>query len=626
MIFACSESKKKLLELPKDWSGKEAPEWAKLSAAGQLPPLEERIPADPLVMKCGDSTGQYGGKLRRLYIGSKWAIAKLMEEFLVRYNIDGTDFVPGLARSWDVSPDNRIYTFYLRKGLKWSDGHPFTTEDLYFAIVEEALNPEFMLYGALSTAWDYERNIQKVEMVDDHTLRITLAKPNSLFLHFVASQTYRWAERPKHYLRQFHPNYVDKIKLDSIAYAQGMEGWRAYYNMQTKWHLNSAIPTMCAWVCKIPPPATRVVFHRNPYCYRVDEAGKQLPYLDEITFDLIQTPEVYQIKAMNGEADMLCRDLDFLNYPLYKKLEKEKGYRLLPWRRAEGASELLQVNITHSDPEKRRILNDKRFRWALSLAINRDEYNMILKNGLGKPRQASLLPISIGYDPEWESAFAEYDPQQANAYLDQMGLTQRDEDGFRLRFDGKMLEVVVLRGATGPSTDIELLEDYWANIGIRLSLAYGNRIYVEKRRESCDFDIFVWHMDRMTGWFGNPLWIIGGDWAQKAQDWIETNGERGEKPEGDESLEEFARLRRLWMKVQTARNIEKRNVYVQQIIDIHKEQLYMIGTVGDLPAVAVCKNGLMNVPQNVYFDDPLRTPGNALPWIWWWADEKRRLK
>ena len=598
----------------------EAPMLRVKVAAGELPPVEKRLPEEPLVIVPVEEIGRYGGTWHRAWLGpaDKWGPEKVTAEGLLRYSPDGTKVLPNLVKSWKVSDDARVFTFYLRKGVKWSDGVPFTADDILFYYEDELLNKE--LTPVLGKDW---RPVEeggmggKVEKVDDYTVRFTFEKPYGLFL-INCAYSYRLFYDPKHYLKQFHPRYTPLDKLEKMAKEAGFTYWYELFHSKADsgwWDENPDHPTLRAWKVTVPSPATRMVMERNPYYWKVDPEGNQLPYIDRIIHDTVSDIEMINFKAMTGEIDMQQRHILNQNYTLFMKNKGEGDYRVVKWTAGVGADPLIMININCPDPVLRKIFENDKFRKALSLAINREEINELCYLGMGEPRQASIISGAPYFSEEWEKAYAEYDPEKANALLDEMGLTNRDREGFRLRPDGKTLAVTIeFTPAFGAWADaLELIKEYWKAVGIKVAIKSEERSLLWKRTQANEHEISVWYMDRQAAWLAAPQWIVPVGvahcyWAPEYGRWYATEGKAGERPTGD-----VAKLQEIYDKIKVTADEKEREHLAKEIIKLHIKNLWLIGTVGELPRVVVVKNNFRNVPEKLIQDDPLRTPGNANP-------------
>ena len=404
-------------------------------AAGKLPPLAQRLPQTPLVLdiKRPDwSPGRYGGDLRTLVAKDRDIRTMVVYGYsrLVGYD-ENLRLVPDILERVDNVGD-RVFTLHLRRGHKWSDGHPFTTADFRYFWEDVANNPELSRFG-LPQILQVGGRGPRFEVLDDTTVRFSWDEPNPQFLPALAGPSPLYIYRPAHYLRQFHPRYVGLEKANAVAVAAGSRNWAGYHQKQDEQYRfdNPDLPTLEPWINTTPLPSTRFVLVRNPYFHRVDAQGRQLPYIDRVIVG-VTDDKLIPAKAGAGDVDLQARYLRFDNYTFLKQGERQNGYRVLLWEKALGSQIALYPNLNVEDPEWRRLMRDVRFRRALSLAINRHEINQVVFFGLGREAGNTVVPRSPLYRPEFRSAWSGYDVKSANALLDAIGLTKRDASGLRL--------------------------------------------------------------------------------------------------------------------------------------------------------------------------------------------------
>ena len=577
----------------------EAPMLRVKVAAGELPPVEKRLPEEPVVIEPFEEIGQYGGTWRRVGLGvaDSSGPLRILNEGLLKWNHTCSELLPNIAKSWEVSQDGKVYTFHLNKGIKWSDGYPFTADDILFYYEDVLLNKELTpaLPGWLVVAGEPGT----IEKVDNYTVRFTFAEPYGIFLIRLGATPFIYA--PKHYMRQFHPRYVSMDKLEELTKEAGFEFWYQLYGKKDYawWVTNPERPTIWPWKVTVAPPAVRMVHERNPYYWKVDPEGNQLPYIDYMVHDTIENTEILAFKAIAGEIDMQWRHTKLADYTLYMENRGKGDYRLLEgWMNVIGAEPVIIPNLTCKDLVLRELFQDDRFRKALSLAINRQEINELCFMGLGEPRQASIVSGSYAFSEEWEKAYAEYDPEKANAFLDEIGLTERDKAGFRLRPDGKTLDVilefVLLR--PGASDVAELLKDYWKAIGIKVFARAVDRSLFQVNSDANEFQVQMWCYEG-EGVLINPSMLIPivpryGIWGSEYARYYATGGKAGEKPPKD-----IARLQELWDKIKITVDEKEMGQLAEEINQLHIKNIWMIGTVGESPWVVVVKNNFRNIPE-----------------------------
>lgn len=589
---------------------------AELVKKGELPSVDERLPKEPMVITPFEEIGQYGGTWHRVAVGPQDVGIfeyRLMYGNLIRWNKDGTDFVPNVAKSWEASEDGTTYTFQLREGMRWSDGELFTADDLLFwyedVLLNEELSPTF-------PTWLKAGGEQgKVEKVDDYTIRFVFPKPHGLFLTYLASAYgTTMTGYPKHYLKQFHPKYTDPDKLDALAKEEGFEFWYQLFQDRRNEIANTELPVIFAWRFKQIPPEVPVVLERNPYYWKVDPAGNQLPYIDTISVDVVENAEVLNLKAVAGEIDMQLRHILFSNYPLFQENKEQGDYRILLWTRGYITDAVIAPNVAHKDPVMRQILGDKRFRWALSLGINRQEIIESVYLGMAEPNQVSPLPTSPFYWEEQAKNLIEYDPDRANQLLDEMGLTERDAEGYRLRPDGKRLtityEYAPIFGSWG---DIgELLAEQWKKLGIELIVKEEARPLFYQRKAANEHDMGVWTGSAEFNPLIDPRWFLPyteeSIFAVPYAQWYMSGGTQGEEPTGD-----LRKVIDLFEQIKATPDRDKQIELFRQILELNKENLWVIGICTAPPEVVIVKNNFRNVPEEAVSDWHLLTPGATMP-------------
>ncbi|MBN1902715.1 ABC transporter substrate-binding protein [Candidatus Sumerlaeota bacterium] len=600
-----------------EWEGartfQEAPSLRVLSQSGKIPPVKERLPENPLVIVPPQQIGPYGGSWARLATSSpdiglyQYRIAY---EGFVRWDDMGQNILPNLAVRWLVEDDAKTFTFFLRRGIRWSDGEPYTVDDILFWYEHIIKNKELTPVPPRELIRGGELGI--IEKVDDYTVRFRFKEPYGLFLPNLASGFSMWfVEFPAHYLKQFHVDFVPKEKLEAAAKDRGFDFWYQIFWDKGEWR-NPDHPRLWAWLIKIPPPGRPCVFERNPYFWKVDPEGNQLPYIDKITFDIYEMDTI-NLKAMNGEVGMQGRHIAFENYPLFMENREKGGYRALHWLNAGGGSLSIGLNMNHKDPVMRKIIGDKRFRQALSHAINRNDLNEVCFFGVGEPRQMSPPPTSPFYSAKYEKAFIEYDPDKANALLDEMGLSKRDRNGNRLRPDGKLLKLYIETPTTFISNKMqELIAQDWTAVGVNSEVKMEARQLFYTRKAACLHDVGVWGASDEQLPIMDPRWffpfntesIQGIAYAR----WFATDGKRGEKPPL-----EIKRCMDLYRQIEKTSDLQKQVALFDEILELNAEHLWVLGVLGNVPVPFLVKNNFRNVPEVAISGWIFRTPGNTAP-------------
>ncbi len=466
------------------------------------------------------------------------------------------------------------------------------------------LNNNKELRPSLSSTWKSGKVPAVFSVADSLTFQFTFEDPQGFFIEFMSGELGEIFE-PMHFLKKYHPKYSDKADIDKLLKEEGFDSWDKIMAYKTAhWeNANPDVPSILGWVSITEPPASRFVAERNPYFFKVDTAGKQLPYIDRIITNPGVNQEVIDLNIVQGNADVAYINTSFSNFTLYKENEKSGGYRTLLWAN-DVASELgLEVNQTHTeDPVLGEILRDVRFRRALSMGVNRDQMNELLFSGQGKPRAATLLPESPYYKPEWEMAYANLDLDAANALLDEMGLKWDANREWRLRPDGKAVSLVVETTAVfaGAEDTFAIIKQNWEEIGVQLDWnvttdrsLFRNRIYSGKTQ------IAAWHTNgaiypyKFARW---APWRKNCYWASLNGLWYQSGGEKGIKPEGD-----VMKLTELYSEIQATTDSARKKELMQEMFDLHAENVWLIGLVGGLPMPVIVNEKLRNVPEESFF-------------------------
>ena len=516
--------------------------------------VNKRIPKEPLVVVPYDAIGSYGGTFRMLSNATEAGTSDLLSTRhvnFVRYSDDLNTIVPNVAKEYSWNDDFTQLTFSLRKGHKWSDGAPFTADDVKFWYDNLMMDSKIR-----EKPYDYLLVAGKkmtVDVVNAQTVRFNLPAPKPGLLAMFAT-SYCLGFAPKHHLGQYHPDVnpnADKLAQDA-GFENGYAVLTAYYG-NSCWtdtpspllatpdkvaNLPSAVQPSLESFVTIEDTTEGRVYAANPYFYMVDTAGNQLPYIDYQDERYINDNEMRILKLVNGEAEYKAQSLNLESVPQLMDGAEKGNYSVdvVPGITAGAFS----FNVTAEDLEKRKVFNDIRFRQAMSLAINRAEINDVVFYGMGKAQQyVGFSPVPDFVDPKWLNYMIKYDPAKANSLLDAVGMADRDGDGFRKLPNGDALALNIGFATQGIGVgEVELVARSWNEVGIKTNFKEVTPDEYRSAQSANKLDVAVWIK-------GQPIAIVLGTnemfvppyenyfghrnamlWAE----YIDSNGSSGVKP------------------------------------------------------------------------------------------------
>ena len=609
----------------------QAPMLDALVESGELPPVEERLPANPLVVEPVESVGTYGGTWRSALRGgldNAWIARTVAYDGLVRYDREWKEIIPNLAESWEVSEDARTYTFKLREGLKWSNGTPFTSADIAFA-VELFSEPT---YGA-GTFIKNPQNPVEVEVIDETTFSFVFEHPNGTILDELASVNgLTVVSLSKDYCSQFYPKYNENAAEE--AKAAGFETWELWMTDRCSWATetirwaNPELPFMNAW--KVVEPltgdATRVVFERNPYYWKVDTEGNQLPYIDRLEMRVSDSLEELTLLALNGEIDFQDRHIATVaNQPLFYDGQEAGDYRLGENIPSNMNTMLLQFNMNHVDPKRAELFQNKDFRVGVSHLIDRQEIIDVVFTGQGEPYQAAPRPESPFYDEEMAKQYTEFDPDAAAAAFAASGLLgERNADGFYTFADGSPLVITIDMISAFRSEWVDMMELLQLQLeagGLDIELNNIDRTLYYDKRPLGDYDAQIWQGDGGLDVIQEPRYYFPFSaesvWAYRWQAWY-----NGTTPEIAEEPADWAREQMdLYTQLRQEGDAAKRDELMKQILAIAKENFPVIGVSLPGNGYYIAKNNLRNVAEPMLHAYLFPTPAPYDPFQFYFAQE-----
>jgi peptide/nickel transport system substrate-binding protein len=336
-----------------------------------------------------------------------------------------------------------------------------------------------------------------------------------------------------------------------------------------------------------------------------------------VNITVVQDNEVLVLKAIQGEFDIFGQNSALADFPVYQENKEKGGYEVYNWIVTDANQMGIQFNLTIEDPVKRELFRDRRFRIAFSHAIDRDEINQTFYKGLGVASQPTVEAGPPYYGENLFKIYLEHDPDQANAILDELGLDERDGDGYRLRSDGERLRMQIYAMPSGLTAEIaDLYTGYWGDIGIETVARAGSWDSFGGIYNTNDFDLIMFPFG-LAGRPMNPLirgevvpvgtWFTPGrEWAA----WLNTDGAEGMEP--PDELKQIAALRE---RAISSADEAERIAITMEIFSLLEEGLYMIGAVrpprqdyygiananlGNIPDPIIAEH-IHEVPAQFYF-------------------------
>lgn len=586
---------------------KDPPMLADLVASGDLPPIDERLPINPMVFPVKEKVGVHGGLIRRGFKGTsdRWGPTKMGDRGWVWFD-DNLVHRPRIAESWTVNDEGTEWTFQLRKGTKWSDGEDFTTEDVKWWYDYYATNK--VLQPTISSIYSTGPDKTPMELIipDDYTVTFKFAHPNPLFTLRIGRDV---LSLPAHHMKQWHIDTCDDpAVLEAAATEAGFDSWNSYFEDDRRWwYANKDLPNLRPWIAKNTLSEELFIMERNPYFWGVDTEGNQLPYVDKVHHRLFETIEVFNMWITNGEIDFQARHVDTANYTLFKENEENGDYKVMVGVSAGHAA--VQLNQATKNDKLREFFQNRDVRIGLSLAIDREQINELIYNGLATPRQYSPLSSSPQYYPKLSDAYIEFDPDEANALLDAAGYTEKDAEGYRTYPDGETISFTIeCTDQPGSPTEdaVQQIVKMWADVGVKCAFKYAERSLYEQHFNANEIEAAYWGGDRTVlplapeapifrGTMLDRPWAAGyGHW------WSDPTSPGSVEPPEDHFIR---KIWEIWDEIAVEVDPDKQNELFFQILDIWAEEIPMIGVLGELPSLAIMKNGFKNFVEGFPNDD-----------------------
>ena len=596
---------------------RQSPSLDALEAAGELPPVAERLPDDPIVVEPIDEIGTYGGTAKLFQAGEQLLA---VPEGTLRPGPQLQKTLPNFAAKAEYSNGSQTLTITLRPGHKWSDGHPLTADDFLFWFEHVQMNKS--LTPVVSPRYKGAR----IEKHGPHSFSYHFPQPMPLFVKHLAHNSSHLSV-PAHFMRRYHPRFTDPTQLAREAEELGLQDWRTYYQSvaNTRNLMVFNRPVLSAYVV-VSKTSTRTHYRRNPYYPKVDPEGNQLPYIDYLEVQRVGNAEIMAAKASTGQVDFAGRQFKTSDIPLFKRFEKKNAYSTYLWPRPYGSDVALMVNMTHPDRRLRKIFQDVRFRRGLSLAINRPEINKIAYYGQAVPRQLTVVANSLYFEADFAAAWAQYDPAGARALFDEMGLVDRDGDGRRDHFDGSPLEITLeyTLGETPKQITVDLVTAHWREVGLHVNLKQINGSLQGIRTRGGLMDMSIWHADRNADILFpiEPFWYVPMHIGQEVTQWPEWS--RWYQSDGTRGMEPPDAVKQLiawWEVLRRTSDREERIEMGKKILQSQAENLWALGVIGLGPHPVIVSARLRNVPRDGYWGWDSRWSWPYYPETWYLAQD-----
>ena len=629
--------------LAEEASYSEAPMLTELVEQGVLPPVEERLPLHPEIYNDAPASyvtpeeGNYGGTMKLMSSQVSWCadLFIMMYESMVTMDWD-TSEVYGNVVVPSANEDGTEFTFQLLEGMRWSDGEPVTMEDVLFTwndfVNNEELTPAVSSW--LHSGGDSSADLMQLQQVDDWTYTMTSSKPYGGFLVFCSIKGwcgYTEMLKPAHYLKQFHPDYAEECHGSKEAYYEFLkpfaaelgydnaeeEGvWTYVFNQvdMTNWELTNPtaaltsvtfeglidtnFPVLYPWIMTDASTTTNWV--RNPYYFKVDADGQQLPYFDYVQSKYEENNEVKLMDVISGNINIA--EAFFTDYSLLLENEEKSGYTVYT-RRFHNTVPVIFMNATYGlnadgtvaedDASKawQDVVGDIRFREAITRAIDADEINDVVCLDLARKNEL--------YD-------CSYDIEGANALLDEMGMKDIDGDGYRETPNGYPFSVQIWNNGSYQDyiTAGELYVEYWREIGLNISVYTTESSLYDAAKDANEIPMYI------ALCHGSELWHYldwgFGTWDVLWNAWVNAGGLSGDIPEAEagnylEPSEEYKQLRLRVQDLMATDPVTAVNEVLPEIARQVAQEKYVIIPILGQSSIVVADSDIHNIPEGLAF-------------------------
>ncbi len=590
-----------------------------LTSLGIYGDVNDRLPKaeDVMVEDAAYLTiGQYGGELKRSAGGGNWDAGKPIEEGLFRFTVTG-EIEPNVAKGYEVSEDATVYTIHLREGMKWSDGEPFTAEDcvwFYNTICLNSVDGK----GIRNCHKDANGDPAVVEKVDDTTFTVTFNVPKYDFIEALTVDL-KWHYAPKHIFEELAQAVIEGREADALALGKAICGTEfsdvAKMGKEMLYYFWNypGIPTLNPYVLSTEEGKNSIKgeyyeFVRNPYYWKVDTAGQQLPYMDKIIYTTVSNVDQQLMLLLDGTVDLQTVAMESI--PTI--LESQTAINIYEWSGSDWGNvpTQLHLNLNADDAHLRELFNNADFRQGLSICVDREEFASLYSDGWLKGGQAAPQPGTMGYSEAWATKWTEYDVEKAKGLFESAGLAM-GSDGFYDFADGTDFVLNIVSVADNGAADTyKILEPYFRAAGIKCT-------FKDSDRSNIDNDLMANAVEAMlypvTG-IGDvsiilkPNSMVPGYATNVA--WYGTMDET--TATGD-----LLKLIELKKQVDVTSDPDARNEIALQMLKLHEENMWTLGYVEASPTYHAVNARIKNFPEDGVWSDIYRDMGIAHAQCWY---------
>jgi peptide/nickel transport system substrate-binding protein len=581
----------------------EAPALAERAKTGQIPAVADRLPKQPRVIAPIEGIGRYGGVWRTAARGraETWTLRTLGYDHLFHWKPDWSGVMANVALKAEANADATEYLIHLREGMRWSDGQPFTADDLVFAYEHVFKRRDL---GGMPAVMQTQKGPGVLEKLSDTSVRVRFPQPNAMFLEAIAQVTTAtgadpFTKYPAHYMRRYHQAF-NADGLAALVQQAGVRSWMELFEQRSDTWLNAEKPTLNAWVITTPyGRGTRMVGERNPYYFKVDSAGNQLPYIDRVVYEIVQDDQVLLLKAIAGELDMHAAHInDVENRAVLTDNQARGNFRFFDLLPSEAADTAIMLNMTHRDPTLRKIFGERDFRVALSIGFDRKVILDQVFVSEGFITQPAIRPdFPLLYDERLAKQHTEFDQAAANKLLDGLGF-QRGANGIRQGPDGKPIRfsILVRNDKKFMIDTIELVVHYWKQLGLDVSMDVAERSLVRQRMFGNQHDVSIEDLpggkqdvflrpQQLLPMHHNATYGISWVWWYLGRDGAE------------EPPPSVRRQFDLWARINATNDQDKRVADMREIIKIAAENFFLMGVSAPRNQYGIVSNRMRNVPK-----------------------------